>query len=168
MSEKLTIDEQMVPFKGRHRLKQYLPPKPKNWGYKIIFLAGSDGIPHNLEVDQPPELPNVGASEKVVLQLVQPIPKEENYNLFFDNWFTSVPLVVTLAEQGIRCTGTVHGNRLPGVNLKRAGHGPFKEKMAMVRETTLYVVKWCDNHSVTLMSDHIGANPVIEVDRWDC
>ena len=39
MSEKLTIDEQMVPFKGRHRLKQYLPSKPKKWGYKILILA---------------------------------------------------------------------------------------------------------------------------------
>ncbi|XP_039469062.1 piggyBac transposable element-derived protein 3-like [Oreochromis aureus] len=37
----------------------------------------------------------------------------------------------------------------------------------MVRETTLHVVKWYDNRSVTLLSDHIGANPVTEVDRWD-
>ncbi|KAL7372345.1 hypothetical protein ABVT39_014762 [Epinephelus coioides] len=78
MSEKLAVDEQMVSFKGRRRLKQYLPSKPK-----------------------------------------------------------SVPLVVTLAQQGIRCTGTVRGNRLPGVNLKnnadlkRAGRGAFEQKMAM-------------------------------------
>ncbi|XP_023804735.1 piggyBac transposable element-derived protein 2-like [Oryzias latipes] len=29
MGEKLAVDEQMVPFKGRNRLKQYLPAKPK-------------------------------------------------------------------------------------------------------------------------------------------
>uniref|UniRef100_A0A669E9M9 PiggyBac transposable element-derived protein 3 n=1 Tax=Oreochromis niloticus TaxID=8128 RepID=A0A669E9M9_ORENI len=178
ISEKLTIDEQMVPFKGRNRLKQYLPSKPKKWGYKILILAGSNGIPYNLEVytgrvNQHLELPDVGASGNVVLRLALPIPKEENYKLFFDNWFTSVPLVVTLNEQGIRCTGTVRGNRLPGINLKsdadlkRAGHGAFEEKIAMVRETTLHVVKWYDNRSVTLLSDHIGANPVTEVDRWD-
>uniref|UniRef100_A0A3Q4MXL3 PiggyBac transposable element-derived protein domain-containing protein n=1 Tax=Neolamprologus brichardi TaxID=32507 RepID=A0A3Q4MXL3_NEOBR len=174
---KLTIDEQMVPFKGRNRLKQDLPSKPKKWGYKILILTGSDGIPYNLEVytgrvNQPPELPDVGASGNVVLRLAQPIPKEENYKLFFDNWFTSVPLVVTLNEQGIGCTGNVRGNRLPGVNLKsdadlkRAGRGAFEEKIAMVRETTLHVVKWYDNRSVTLLSDHIGANPVTEVERW--
>ncbi len=49
MSEKLAVDEQMVQFKGRNRLKQYLP-KPKKWGYKIFVLAGSDGVPHNLEI----------------------------------------------------------------------------------------------------------------------
>uniref|UniRef100_A0A3B4ZMF2 PiggyBac transposable element-derived protein domain-containing protein n=1 Tax=Stegastes partitus TaxID=144197 RepID=A0A3B4ZMF2_9TELE len=178
VSEKLTIDEQMVPFKGRHRLKQYLASKPQKWGYKILIMAGSDGIPHNLEiytgrVNQPPELPDVGASGNVVLRVAQPIPKEKNHKLFFDNWFISVPLVITLAEQGIRCTGTVRGSRLPGVNLKsdadlkKEGRGAFEEKMAIVRETTLLVVKWYDNHSVTLMSDHIRANPVTEVDRWD-
>lgn len=107
----------------------------------------------------------------MVLRLALPIPKEENFKLFFDNWFTSVPLAVTLAEQGIQCTGTVRGNRLPGVNLKsdadlkRVGRGAFEEKMAMVTETTLHVVKWYDNRSVALLSDHIRANPVTEVQR---
>ncbi|KAJ8409212.1 hypothetical protein AAFF_G00242330 [Aldrovandia affinis] len=178
MGEKLAVDEQMVPFKGKSRLKQYLPLKPKKWGYKILVLAGSDGIPHNLEIYtgravHPPELADVGASGNVVLRLAQPIPKQKNYKLFFDNWFTSVPLVLTLAQHGIHCTGTVRGNRLPGVNLmcdaelKRAGRGSFEEKMAMVGETTLHAVKWYDNRSVTLLSDYTGANPVTEVDRWD-
>ena len=34
LSEKLCIDEQMVPFKGKSGLKQYNPQKPKKWGYK--------------------------------------------------------------------------------------------------------------------------------------
>ncbi len=115
----------------------------------------------------------MGASGNVVLRLAQPIPKHKNYKVFFDNWFTSVPLVLTLAQQGIHCTGTVRGNRLPGVNLmcdaelKRAGRGSFEQKMAMVRATTLYAVKWYDNRSVTLLSDYTGAHPVTEVDRWD-
>ncbi|KAJ8367446.1 hypothetical protein AAFF_G00317660 [Aldrovandia affinis] len=83
MSEKLSVDEQMVPFKGRNRLKQYLPAKPKKWGYKLFFVAGSDGIPHNFEVYtgrvvQPPELADVGASGNIVLQLAQPVPKHNN------------------------------------------------------------------------------------------
>ncbi|KAM9851196.1 matrix-remodeling-associated protein 5-like [Aulostomus maculatus] len=176
MSEKLAADEQMVPFKGRNRLKQYLPAKPKTWGYKILVLAGSDGVPHNFEiytgrVVQPPELPDVGASGNVVLRLAQPIPVQQNYKLFFGNWFTSVPLILTLAQQGINCAGTVRSNRLPGVNLKcdaelkRTGRGSFEEKMAMVGETNLHAVKWYDNRSVSLLSNYIGAHPVTEVDR---
>uniref|UniRef100_H2L551 PiggyBac transposable element-derived protein domain-containing protein n=1 Tax=Oryzias latipes TaxID=8090 RepID=H2L551_ORYLA len=178
MGEKLDVDEQMVPFKGRNRLKQYLPAKPKKWGYKILVLAGSDGVPHNFEiytgrVVQPPELPDVGASGNVVLRLAQPIPKHQKHKLFFDNWFTSVPLILTLAQQGIHCPGTVCSNRLPGVSmmcdpeLKRTGRGSFDQKTAMVGETTLHAVKWYDNHSVSLLSDYIGAHPVTDVDKWD-
>uniref|UniRef100_A0A8C3A2I5 PiggyBac transposable element-derived protein domain-containing protein n=1 Tax=Cyclopterus lumpus TaxID=8103 RepID=A0A8C3A2I5_CYCLU len=178
MSENLVVDEQMVPFKGRSRIKQYLPSKPKKWGYKLLVLAGSDGVPHNFEiytgrVVQPPELADIGASGNVVLRLAQPIPKHENYKLFFDNWFTSVPLVLTLAQQGIHSIGTVRCNRLPGVSLmsdaelKRTGRGSFQQKMAMVGETTLHVVKWYDNRSVTILSDYTGAHPVTEVQRWD-
>lgn len=73
MLETLCVDEQTVPFKGKSVLKQYLPKKPKKWGYKILVLAGSDGIPHNLEVYvgkavHPPELPVVGKSGNVVLR----------------------------------------------------------------------------------------------------
>ncbi|CAK6951131.1 piggyBac transposable element-derived protein 2-like isoform X2 [Scomber scombrus] len=39
--------------------------------------------------------------------------------------------------------------------------------MAVVGETTLHVVKWYDNHPVTLLSDYIEASPVKEVERWD-
>lgn len=61
MDEKLAIDKQMVPFKGRKRLNQYLPAKPKTWDYKILILAGSDGVSLNFEiytgrVVEPPEL----------------------------------------------------------------------------------------------------------------
>ncbi|MGH0136958.1 UNVERIFIED_CONTAM: hypothetical protein FKN15_037495 [Acipenser sinensis] len=112
----------MVPFKGRSRLKQYLPMKPRKWSYKVIVLAGSDGIPHNFEVYtgkvvQPPELADVGASGNVVLRLAQPVPKHKNYKLYFDNWFCGVPLQLHLAHQGIQCLGIICSNRLPGSNM---------------------------------------------------
>ena len=42
-TELLCIDEQMVPFKGRSKLKQYNPQKPKKWGYKLYVLTILDG-----------------------------------------------------------------------------------------------------------------------------
>ncbi|KAK7904676.1 hypothetical protein WMY93_017283 [Mugilogobius chulae] len=164
MSEKLAVDEQIVPFKGKNKNKQYLPAKPKKWGYKILILASSEGIPHNFEIytgriEQPPELADIGASGNVVLRLAQPIPNLQNHKLFFDNWFTSVPLVLTLAQDGIHSAGTVRSNRLPGVNLmsdaelKRSGRGSFTQKTAMVGETTLYVVKWRDCFEIGLRKE---------------
>ena len=43
-SEKLCIDELMVPFKGKSHLKQCNPQTPKKWGYKIYVLSRIDGI----------------------------------------------------------------------------------------------------------------------------
>ncbi|RXM27140.1 Protein FAM150B [Acipenser ruthenus] len=143
MSEKLSVDEQMVPFKGRRRLKQYLPMKLRKWGYKVMVLAGSDGISHNFEVYtgkvlQPPELADVGASGNVVLRLAQPVPKHKNYKLYFDNWGFNVlaPFVPT-------------------------------DYQACVGDVNFHAVKWYDNRSVTLLSDYVGAHPVTEVERWD-
>lgn len=59
-------------------------------------------------------------SEKVgmrVLCLEPPIPKNRTFKLFFDNWFSSVPLMLVLAQQGIHCTGIVRLNRLPGSSM---------------------------------------------------
>lgn len=36
--EYLAVDEQIIPTKGRHQLKQYNPAKPHKWGYKNQVL----------------------------------------------------------------------------------------------------------------------------------
>ncbi len=35
----VTIDEAMIPFKGRLRFKQYMKDKPTKWGIKVFVLA---------------------------------------------------------------------------------------------------------------------------------
>lgn len=38
-SDVVTVDESMIPFKGRYALKQYMPKKPVKWGYKVWCLC---------------------------------------------------------------------------------------------------------------------------------
>ena len=45
--KRLCIDEQMIPFKGRLGLKQYMKGKPNPWGIKVFFLCGESGMPYN-------------------------------------------------------------------------------------------------------------------------
>ncbi|CAF1405413.1 unnamed protein product [Rotaria sordida] len=40
--EKLSADEQIIPFKGRSIMKQHMPLKPNRWGYKMFVLAGGE------------------------------------------------------------------------------------------------------------------------------
>ena len=37
--EELSIDEAMIPFKGRLSIKQYMKDKPTKWGVKVFVLA---------------------------------------------------------------------------------------------------------------------------------
>ena len=37
------IDEQVIPFKGKHSLKQYMKNKPKKWGFKVFSRNSPDG-----------------------------------------------------------------------------------------------------------------------------
>ena len=132
LSEKLCIDEQMVPFKGKSGLKQYNPQKPKRWGYKLYVLSGIDGLIHNFEIHKGAiqsclNQPDLKASGNIVLTLLQNVPRFKWHKLYFDNWYTGVDLVKHLHNQGIACVGTVHANRLP--NCKMTPDAAMKKRV---------------------------------------
>ena len=45
-----SIDEIMVPFKGRSTVRQYMPAKPHKMGFKSWGRAGASGIVHDFNV----------------------------------------------------------------------------------------------------------------------
>lgn len=98
-AQKLCVDEQMVPFKGHSSLKQYLLKKPNKWGYKVFILCDTSELVHSFEIYtgkiQPvPGFPDIRASGNIVLHLTQVVDSDLNHILFFDNWFTSLKLVL--------------------------------------------------------------------------
>ena len=52
LEENLSIDELMVPFKGRSSLKQYLPKKLHKWGYKSLCYLATVDLPAILKFIQ--------------------------------------------------------------------------------------------------------------------
>lgn len=176
--QRLCVDEQIVPFKGISSLKQYLPSKPHKWGYKIFSLCGADGFMYDFEVYTGkillvPGEPDLGASSNIVLDLVKSVPTGINHLLYFDNWFTSLPLMTTLAKKQILCLGTVRVNRLPGISfhndkdLLKTGRGTHQEKSALVDDVEVRAVKWLDNRSVSLLSTFASVEPMNECKRYD-
>lgn len=174
----LCVDEQMVPFKGKSSLKQYIPKKPYKWGYKIFVLCDTKGLVHSFDIfagknDPAPGGPDIGASGNIVLKLAQVIPGALNHLLYFDNWFSSLQLFVALANNGIPALGTVQQNRLQGCNfiadgeMKKKGRGTLEEKQAVVDNVEIRAVKWFDNRGVIVASTFASAQPVSTVERWD-
>ncbi|XP_065292667.1 piggyBac transposable element-derived protein 3-like [Dermacentor albipictus] len=118
VEEECSIDEQMIPFKGQLSIKQYVKGKPSPWGIKVFALCGRSGSLYDFAVYQgentiPAELKkDYGLCSGVVLHLSKRIPSGCNYQLYFDNYFTSVPLLRRLRQDKILAAGTVSQNRL--------------------------------------------------------
>ena len=102
----MCVDEQLVPFKGQLYMKQYIPSKPHKWGFKVFALCDTARIQYDFEVYTGKVFPvsgepDLGPSSNIVLQLAKTIPDDMNHLLYFDNWFTSVPLVNHLAKKNL-------------------------------------------------------------------
>lgn len=167
------VDEMMIPFKGRSSLKQYMQNKPHKWGIKIFARAGSSGIVYDTEIyvgKTTAPATGLGISGDIVIRLSENLPKNENYKLYTDNWFTSYHLLAALKEKGLHGIGTVRSNRLPGVpfqtdkNLKSEGRGAC-EVFTDVRNN-IAAVKWFDNRCVHVASTYAGKEPLQQSVRW--
>jgi len=175
--KKVPLEENLIITSS---LKQYLPKKLHKWGYKIFVLSGNSGFAYDFEVYTGKQ-DNVllegehdcGASGNVVIRLTRAVPNNVGHKLFFDNYFCSPELQITLTHRGILCLGTVRSNRLPNCaimsdsELKRKGRGAHVEKVAKVDDVTLSVVRWFDNRAVTFLSTFVGAQPVSETKRFN-
>jgi len=101
-SRENSVDEAMIPFKGRSTLKQYVPLKPIKRGIKVWVRADSkngyfcefivytgkaaDGITREFSL-----------GEKVVLKLTESLAGL-NHHVFCDRFFTSVSLFSALLD----------------------------------------------------------------------
>ncbi|CAG9567549.1 unnamed protein product [Danaus chrysippus] len=101
----LCVDEQICSTKARCNLKRYNPKKPHKWGYKIFVLSGVSGFAYKIEPETRaenvvlPDEPDLGASSNVVVRMARGIPRHQNYQLYFDNYFTSLALLEYLAKE---------------------------------------------------------------------
>ena len=109
----VSIDEAMIPFKGRSSMKQYLPLKPVKRGFKVWVIAdATNGYTYDLNVYTGATAGGreTALGEKFVLKLSDSI-KGCHHQLHFDNYFTSVNLLSKLLENGTYACGTICTNR---------------------------------------------------------
>ena len=122
-SREISIDEAMVPFKGKLAIKVRMPDKPVKFGVKFFELcdaktdycknftmyAGQDNQ----------QAGNLGKTGKVVMDLLKDL-YNTNHHLYVDNFYTSPILYLMLKERGILAAGTARPRRgYPHDQLKR-------------------------------------------------
>ena len=173
--EKMSVDEQMIPYKGRNSLRQYIPKKPKKWGFKVIARCGVSGLTYDFHLYDG-RCPTVSQScgyqpGDFVIKLCETLPKGQNFKMYFDNWFTFLELQLMLKSWNIWSVGTIRANRLRGCSLKsekelkKEGRG--SSDWSVDANSGIAVVRWLDNSSVQVSSSHTAVEPMTTIRRWD-
>ena len=111
--KEVTVDKAMIKFQGRSSMKQYLPMKPTKRGIKVWVLADAHtGYFSNFSVYTGKEgsKSEVGLCSKVVKKLTTGL-KGLYYHVYFDNYFTSLSLIVDLLKDGIYACGVARKDR---------------------------------------------------------
>jgi hypothetical protein len=94
-----------------------------------------------------------------------------NRKVYYDNWFSSVNLLVELEKMGIQSLGTLRPNRLPecsfisDTEMERQGRGTVEEKVTSVEGVEIIALKWYENKPVHLVSSFADAYPTSVVQR---
>jgi len=110
----VTIEEQLIRFRGKCPFRQFIPTKPDKYGIKLWLCVDAnsyyvfDAIPYTGRPPGQDRQRNIGMN--VVLQLMQPLFGPSR-NVTVDNFFTSFPLAKQLGAENITLIGTLRKNK---------------------------------------------------------
>lgn len=144
------IDEQCIPWKGRHKCKQYNPSKPNKWHFKVFTMNCSFTnymINFYLYKGSAEIRPaDVSATNYPAYKLTRhEMFHHKNHVLVTENWFTSKYSLLTMKERGIESIGTMRANKLGSTkrnafkatkNIKRRSMKMFKSSVNKFFHTT--------------------------------
>ena len=88
------------------------------------------------------------------MRLIENLPERGNFKVYFDNFFTSISLLIQLKEKGFHVLGVLKTNRMSGAilkskaDVKRQGRGAVDSCVSKSGDIT--IVRWQDNNGLTL------------------
>lgn len=161
-----SIDESMILFKGRSCIKQYMPAKPIKRGYKVWVRADRHGYVCEFQVytGRNGDKQEKDLGGRVVRDLSMAL-RGKGYEIYFDNYFTSAPLLKDLHRHQIYACGTLRKGRknIPS---------DFKEDKSMSRGESqwrfgggLTAMKWKDRRGILFLSNHHDPGNISSVSR---
>ena len=158
----ISIDETMVPWKGRLLFKQYIPGKVHKYGIKIYKLAATNGYTWNFTIYTGKQDPTAGLghSQTVVMNLSEDLLGCYR-TIVTDNFFTSISLAEHLLQNDTYLIGTFRSNRaVSGQEIvqKKLKHG---EVYGLQNKNGLKLIKWKDKRDVLMISTKPSHSAVV-------
>ncbi|XP_037533781.1 piggyBac transposable element-derived protein 4-like [Nematolebias whitei] len=151
----VTVDERLLPFRGKCPFRLYMPSKPGKSGIKIWAACDAKtSYAWNLQIytgKLAAGIPEKNQGKRVILDMTTGL---RGHNITCDNFFTSYDLGQELLKRKLTMVGTIRKNKpeLPLEILQVKDRAPLSSKFAFTETTS--VVSYCPkkNRSVVLMS----------------
>jgi hypothetical protein len=178
MGRTFTIDEAVIPFKGRHKARCYNPNKPAKYHLKKFSLncAKTGYVYAHYHYGGKDELRPAGvpASLWPIKKLVDSCPDlhSKHHLCATDNWYTSAQSLSYLRKRGIHSVGTIKRSRLCVATAKHPSGFPvsatFKNSRGQPKRARgdcqihsarldghdAYVTTWQDKKAVCVLSSY--------------
>jgi len=163
--EYLTIDEGMIKFNGRSKLKVYMPLKPIKFGFKVYILADPrSGYVFNWVMHE--------GEDQSLIQIVSNLVenyKHKGHILCMDRFYSTIGVANEMTRQGFGFIGAIMRNRLHTTKLmtnvfKNLAKGESIFFCAKDMKTILTL--WKDTKVVSILSN-IGDDTISSVVRKD-
>lgn len=150
----LTIDEQLLAFRGRCPFKMYMPQKPSKYGIKIVMICDV-GTKYMLNAEPYLGKGTTGRDEPVSHYHVKNLSAPyhgSNRNLTMDNWFSSIPLTLELLRDPINLTviGTIRKNKRE-----------LPECMTTTKNRPVGDIQYLYDGKIVLVSQKVKTNKVV-------
>lgn len=170
-SQRLSVDEALIKFKGRLGIVQYMPLKPDKRGIKVWMLCTSQlGYTLNFDVysgrNSKVKRSGKGLGYDVVLHLTECLNKT-GHHLYFDRFFTSVGLMIDLHKKGLESCGTVMPNRVKmpaGIKNLKLKESYESKAYQCTKQKNLLCTAWLDKRQILMLSTN-AKNEVCKVNR---
>jgi len=165
----LDIDEQCIPWKGRHRCRCYNPNKPEKWHFKVFALNPNDAATGYMcsfylyEGKAEARDADISATTQPVKKLFCDNAKFYNRNhiMITDNWYTQQDNHDMIVATRNHCPGTINSNKrgmpaegkFPKTGRLKKNRGEYKQMEKLnPNGKKSYFTAWQDNKPVHLLS----------------
>lgn len=153
--KELSVDESMIPFKGRTSLMQYMPAKPTKWGLKAWGLADAEtGYMYNWKLylgkdgGRPADVP---LGTHVVQTLAEQL-FDKGHVIYMDNFFSSPALYKLLADNQTGACGTLRANRIGVPDQIKRAQPRAGQPPVTARDGQILFISWYDKKVVNLIT----------------
>ena len=164
----ISIDEELLLWKGRLVFKQYIPLKRAHFGIKMFSLCETSGYFWNSYVylgNEPEQhagdrqlVNRLGVSGAVIPRLMEDL-LGKGYHVYVDNWHTSEVLFTFLYENNTAACGTARKNRLQLPATFKNPNIPKGEHRYRRHENTL-AIRFNDKKEIYFLSTINKANVI--------